>query len=453
MVIQQTQNSKNRALLLLVMMSFTILFSLLTFSFSVSVMSFILTLVTMIFMVRMDYKRVQIYVIIFIVSMCFVFFVYYVNQTTYGSPYYIGGSDDLKFEEVGEAVAESKIYNPQKLLGTVLSKYDALPFFYSYMGLLVNFSNNLDGYSTYLPRFMNVYYLLWICMILHYFLKKYANFSDKSSNISIAIFALTPNIQYINSHVFRDTFNLLQIVLILFLFDKLLTNQKHIGKIFLVGGLALVIYLTYYTRKNGLVFAGVLGLLMLSIKLKIKMRYVLIPLIPIVFMSNFISSINILYYIENYSNYVLNIAGDGLSSYVFRQPLLPFGIVLRVVYAFITPFPNFFGLFRDSARFLYDIMMFLIYCGVIIQIVAIPFILKRLAKVDWLTLSFLAWFLAIVATTFTFRHIMFYYLFMVPVALDGYRTSSKKTRSQFLFLSVIMGVLLALVYLSLKVFS
>lgn len=453
MLILTTIKEKSKIKLLLLIIFFIIVSSVLTFSLPVFIMQLILGLITIPLIMKKEYKIAKLYVFIFIISICFVYLIYMVNQATYGLPYYVGGSDDLQFEIKGELVSNSNIYNPSKILGEVVDQYDNTPFFYVYIAVLIKFSNLFGSYSTFLPRIINVYYLIWICMIFGYLIKKYANFTDKKTYISLALFAFTPNIQYINSHVFRDTFNLLQVFLIIYLFDKLFSNKAYMKKILYVLLLAILIYTTYYTRQNALVFAGALSLLILAEKLKIKKRYIFILIIPIVGMSNLFKFIKLGYFIETYSNYVLNIAGNGFSSYVFRQKLLPFGVVLRALYAFATPFPNFFGLFRNPSIIAYDFTLLLIYIGVLIQILAIPFIFKRIYKFDWLSLSFLIWFLAIIITTFTFRHVIFYYPFMVALGVDGYMSTSKMTRVKTLLFSGVMEISLALIYMFLKLFS
>ncbi len=429
--------------------------SLLTFSLAVFIMQLFLAIITIYLLSKKDYKLVKLYMIIFVVSFVFVFLLYLAYISYYGSPYYIGGSDDLHFENEGRIIADSGIYNPSKLIQFgVLKRWHNAPFFSLFIAVLIKFSEIFGGYSTFLPRFMNVYFLLWVCMILEYLLRKYANFSDKKIYASIAVFALMPNIQYINSHVFRDTFNLLQMFLTILLFDKVFDKGKTIKKILYISLLGPLLYMTFYTRKVSILFSVVICMLILANRMRLKSKHVLVLLLllgtPIIVFSNLSNIIN--YYIGTYTNYVLRIAKDGFSRYIFMQPLLPFGMILRALYALITPFPNFFGLFREPARLLYDFVMFFIYIGVIIQILGIPFILKRIFRIDWLSMSFTIWFLAVIATTFTFRHVIFYYPFLVSVGVDGFLTSRKKTRIYVLFMSLFVGCALSIIYLLVKYF-
>lgn len=431
--------------------SIVIITSIVTFSLAIFVIHSLLALITIYLLSRKDYKSIKLYMIIFVVSHIFVFLIYLANISYYGTPYYIGGSDDLHFENEGRIIVDSGIYNLSKIIESgIIGRWHNTPFFSLLIAILIKYSEIFGGYTTFLPRIMNVYFLLWVCMVLEYLLKKYANFTDKKVSISIAIFGLTPNIQYINSHVFRDTFNLLQIFLIIFLFDRIFTKGGNIKKIIYISLLSFLLYITYYTRKASLLFSAVICILILANKMRIKSKYVLLLVAPLVVFTSLLEIININYYIFQYTAYNLDIAGEGLSRYVFMQPLFPFGIILRACYALITPFPDFFSLFRESAKLLYDFVMFLIYIIVIIQILGIPFALKRAIKLDWLAMSFISWFLAVISATFTFRHVILYYPFLVSVGVDGYLTARKKTRTYVLFLSLFAGGMLSIIYLLLK---
>lgn len=441
-------------LLILIMISFVIVSSVLTLSFSVFIIQMLLLIITAPLIMKKSYSTAKVYITIYIVSIFFVFLIYYANQIAYGNSYYIGGSDDLKFEQQGSDALRSNVFNLKEMLGKgILEEHHNSPFFVIYISLLIRFANLFDGYNTFIPRIMNVYFLIFIAMLFEYFIKKYANFSDHKANAVILIFALNPNIQYINSHVFRDTFNLLQMFLILFTFDILINESKYLKKMLALIILMFMVYITFYTRRNSLVFAGLLCLFMLGEKFKLKKRYIIALPLLLLTINKFRELIDLEYFITSYTKYILENTAIGLSKYIFKQPLLPFGIILRFFYGLITPFPNFFGLFKKTDMFALDFINFLIYCGTIVQTLFIPFILKRILRLDWLGLSFLVCFLGVVLTTFTFRHFIFYYPFMVALGVEGYMSSSKKNRKQILSLSATMVVLLGLIYIYLKFFS
>lgn len=447
--ISKTNNEK--IIISSIMITCIILSSILTFSFSVLLIQLFLGLTTIFIINKKDEKSIKIYMYIFIISMIFVFVVYIANNMAYNTPYYVGGSDDLMFEYKGRLVADSNIFNPKKLLGNILDMFDNSPFFAVYMAVLIKFSNLFDGYSTFLPRIINVYFLLWTCMILEYLLKNCLDFSDKKARITILLFALTPNIQYINAHIFRDTLNLFEMLMIIYVFEKLIRSNRYFIKIPYIFLLIFLIYVTYYTRQSSILFASIISLLLLFKKYKINKLYAILLMIIVLLKSGILDTLNLSYFISYYSEYTAELVGDGLSSYIFRAPLLPWGIILRALYAFIIPFPNFFVLFKDGNKILLDIIMVFIYFGVLIQILFIPFIFKRTIKFDTLSLIFLITFVAVIGTTFTFRHVILYYPFMVALGVDQYLTSNKKTRKNILFFSLCYAILLAILYLIFKI--
>lgn len=427
--------------------------SIFTFSFSVFVMQLLLGLITIPLILRKDYKTSKLYLFMFFISILFVFLIYFANQSYYGQPYYMGGSDDLKFEQWGFDVYYANMSLPHKVMESgIIGRYHNSPFYVVFIAWLIRFSKLFGDYSTFLPRFMNVYFLIWICMILEYLFKRYTNISRKIIMFAIAGFSFMPNIQYINAHIFRDTLNLLQVLLIILLCERLVNCKNLLLKISSMALLLILIYVTYYTRANSLAFAGIIIILMIGDRFKIKKRYLIALLFPLLIASDLLEVLRLRYFIETYSRYVSNIAGDGLSRYVFGQPLLPLGVFFRAFYAFITPFPNIFGLFKEPTKILFDLVLLLIYLGVLVQILAIPFIIKRIIKFDWLSLSFLSWFLAVIITTFTFRHVILYYPFMAAVAVDGYLDTTLNNRKIILFLSGFSAFCFGLIYVALKLF-
>lgn len=445
-------NSNQKLLILSGFVFIIVLSSILTFSWSVFILQMIMGLITLHFCFKTDFKTAKLLLGIFMFSLLFVFLIYLANQSYFGLPYYNGGSDDLQFEQWGYDVYNSGIYNPSKIMELrILGQFHNSPFFPIYIAVLIKFSEFFGGFSTFLPRIANVYFLIWISLITKYLLEKYTNLSQKTILYSICFFAFMPNIQYINAHVFRDTFNLLQVLMITLLFDFLLRNKNYKLKFISLISLPFLTYSTYYTRVSSIIFAGVAVLLMMSVIYKIKTRYILIGIISLVLLTNLMEAFRVSYYIETYTSYVSNIAGDGLSSLVFNQPLLPIGIIFRAIYALISPFPNFFALFRDESKVLFDSVQFLIYLGVLVQIFSIPFLFKRLIKLDWLSLIFISWFSAIIISTFTFRHFLFFYPFMGAIVVDGYMTTSKNSRKTLLLLSIFITAGFGMIYAALKI--
>lgn len=447
-------NSNQKIIISLGFIFLNLISSIVSFSIPVFFLQLILGSLTIMLCFTTDYKTAKLWLFILAVSIFFVFVIFLANNFFYGKPYYSGGSDDLKFEQWGLDVYKSGIYNPSKIMESgIIGEYHNSPFFPSYIALLIRFSSVFGGYSTFLPRIANAYFLLWVCMIIKYLLLKYTSLSKESVKYSLLFFALMPNIQYINAHIFRDTFNLLQILLIILLVDFLLCHRNYFIKLVSIIILPSLIYTAYFTRASSLLFAGFIILIMFSVLYNIKKIYIIIGIILLVLSTNLLEIFRFNFYIENYSSYVSDIAGDGLSGFIFNKNLFPFGIILRGLYALISPFPNFFALFKNPSKLLFDVVQLFIYLGVMLQTFSIPFIVKRSLKFDWLSLAFLSWFLAIILSTFTFRHFLLYYPFMSAVAVDGYTKTKPESRKIIIFFSTFTTTSFGVIYILLKILS
>jgi len=204
-------------------------------------------------------------------------------------------------------------------------------------------------------------------------------------------------------------------------------------------------------------FAVSLMVIAIISRFKHRQRYWIIPLLLLaVLLLDMLSEVlefatdKVRYYIDTYSQYLVK--EPGMSNYIFNQPLLPFGIVMRFFYCLLSPFPNFLSLFNGLNCVLLDAPRLLIYC-IVCQILLVLFILKRLFEFDWLAFSFRLCYLAVVCTTFTFRHLVFYYPFMVTLAVDGYRSSSRGRRKCVFWYWAIISSMLGSKYFCFKLFS
>jgi hypothetical protein len=415
--------------------------SIFTQSIAILVMSAIMMVMTAFFLKNHHPQEVRLYLIVFAVAVGFMLLVHYANIQAYDVPYYKSGSDDLQFERDALKAMLNDTYMPNQLLGTVLDQFHNASIYVTYIALIMKFATWFDGYSTFLPKMMNVFFLLWLTMLISYILRKYVYFTDKKILWFIALFAMTPNILYINSHVFRDTLNMLQIMLIVFCIDKLFVKKWGILQVIILLCMPVLIFTTFYLRENSLVFAAIMSILILLRKLNIRYFYIILLNIPLLIFTSFLEQIRFQYFFEKYSEYQ-TIISSGLSNLIFEQPLFPFGVFLRFGYAFISPFPNFPGLFRVVDQAGLDWIYFFIYLFVVVQILCIPWMFKRLLTIDWLTLSFIFLLFGVILTTFTFRHVIFYYPFMVALAVDGYTRVKPDQRwiSVLLMLTAIVGM-------------
>jgi len=140
----------------------------------------------------------------------------------------------------------------------------------------------------------------------------------------------------------------------------------------------------------------------------------------------------------------------GLSRTVLSIPLIPFGLFARSLYGIATPFPNFFGLFRSTNSFLYDLLYVSIYFGTILQLLSLPVVIRRVMKFDWVSICFILFFSLYSLGTFTFRHLLFVYPFMAVLYVEGINGSKSSFVSWSRITMITLFVLFAAVYMILS---
>lgn len=424
-----------------------------TSNFSVLVVQGILSIITMPFILTKSLKSARVYIIIYVLALFFVFLFYYGNKEKFGIPYFMGGSDDLTYENNALTLFNLNIYSVQKAISWGILPYFHNSLFYvMFLTWVIKFSSFIDGYSTFLPRIINVFFLLWSTLIFEYLLHKHTKFTDNRIHLSLLFFAIMPSILFINSFIFRDTFNLLQILSTVYLFDKMI-EEKNLMKLSLYLVVIIsVVLITFYTRKNSLYFSALICCFTLVQKFKQEKLYILIPVIlPILSVSGILEKLGFGLYNQVYTSAIISNANIGLSKFIFEQPLVPFGIILRGMYILFSPFPDFWNLFLSPNAYLLDFGTFLIYCGVVIQILISPFLIKRVLKFDWISISFVTVILGIITTTFTFRQAILYYPFMAALGVDGYLSTTKKNRFSILIYTIIIASVLVIIYRLLKI--
>lgn len=371
--------------------------------------------------------------IIFCVSVIFMLIMYYGYISKYGSSYYHGGSDDLLFEAYGEYVIDSGYYIPEQFLDEPQFRYYSANGFVWIISWIMRISNILGGYHTVAYRVLNIYFLMSLgILIFKYFIKHY-DFSRKQNLTVLYAFTLFPNCQYISTHVFRDTLNILVLFAIFYIWDNYTDNKrrKHLLAITIIAT-AILTYISYWLRAQNLVFITaiiILNVFLNDKKLTAKniwlFAFAAIAGIAFYFFSDVAS--NLEYFTKHYSDYILDFTG-GLSRIIFSMSLFPFGIILRLAYGLVSPLPIAILQFPEM---LGDIDIFfnvLISLGVIGQIYLLQYLFYNIRCIDKVTLAFLIFFTGTVITTFTFRHFILSYPFMAILIFRMFFKTSKKTK-------------------------
>ena len=443
-------------------------FTAITRNFATHVMFILLSIMFWIILSFLPKRYWVIYALGLGVSLISLLLVYNANLNTFGNSYYGGGSDDRTYERLAIISYQLNLFTPSQIIGNVLNEYDVGALYYSFIALLVLFSQQFDGFSTWLPRLVNVFLLLGSSMLL---LNLFDHVNKKISFLAIITFLIFPLTQYVNSHVFRDTLNLFLVVFLVWLIIQLKFQLKPF-KLHLIRNSTLIflivvtVYMIYFLRKNTLVYPlAILGFMSLDwfkpwlvkivdyLKLKkLRMIIAVASLVIVVVIGFIILSrlINLEYYIQTYTQYRTELGLSGLSRFVFQMPILPFGLPIRFLYGLITPFPFINRIMIGFSSLNVDTWMNLMSIGVGMVFFSIPYLFTRLMKRDWISNSFLVIYISIILTTFTLRHMIFFTPFMLFLIWDQFLMTPMKLRKDLFLLSSFLFVILLIVYILLR---
>lgn len=383
-----------------------------------------------------------------------------------GKPYY-GGDDEL-FEEYGKYLYSQGIFtfwDIPYIQGMWYAKGYLI-----FIAWIYRISELVGEYSTISPRVLNIYLWLSITVLVYKRLIKYCkekNFFlhetvDRKQgekylyyvNRYFPFFVLFPNAIYIASFAYRDLVVTFFFVLSVYLFEDVYDNllSKKGIKTFIPRILGLIgsMYVVYYTRSQMIyvliaiyalkIFSGkkkgvslIAGKRLIFILLGVGIAYWIIDNMGGIRLLSIIS--------KGYSEYRAE-ANAGLSGRIFSLPLIPFGVILRFAYGLITPFPGGILKLHYSEEFIYSILQIVVYLGTILQIFLLPYLFKRIRKLDYESLRFLVVFGAVIVSTYTFRHFIMTYPFMVELILPEFALSNRKEKNRkftYVFAALFFG--------------
>jgi len=175
----------------------------------------------------------------------------------------------------------------------------------------------------------------------------------------------------------------------------------------------IFMFLSYYLRSQLLLieFASLIIMLIFKGKYNIKKLFILVSsIIFFILLDYYTNSLGFFSTNEIYVAYQSD--KGGFTSEIVSQPLMPFGIIVRYIYAFTIPWPNLFGLFDNASYGIIDIIYLLCYIYVFWQVANIIIIIRgmfvnlEVGALFLLTLSLYS------LTTLTFRHAIFFYPFL-----------------------------------------
>ncbi len=385
------------------------------------------------------------------VGFAFVSILYFEYLRMYGVPFMSGGTDDYRFELARKLLVDEEISSNLQLIGTYLEYANNSKGYIVFLVWVTRFAELFGSYDTVIPRMLNIYFLNSVALIsLGMF---YRNF-DCKKNFSLFIFysiAIFPNALFISAHVFRDVYVLFLLVVMINIWDLGITRNRI--TFFHVILTAYIAYLLYFARFE-MIFISLSSVMILMLfktrkvpfnRLKRNLITLAVSLIAIYVVFSLDLVDIIISRFSSYTDYRLN-RSDGLSNFVFGSDLFPFGFILRYGYALISPFPSYvIGIFslRLSAMNLINIIVSI---GTIYQIYLLPFLFKNIKKVNYFLILFLLLLSIIAFTTFTFRHFVLLYPFMIILSAIGLASSSQKAIINNLVVVTIIGMLGAVIY-------
>ena len=100
-----------------------------------------------------------------------------------------------------------------------------------------------------------------------------------------------------------------------------------------------------------------------------------------------------------------------------------------------------------SGEFIYSVLYTFVYLGTVFQLFLVPYLLKHVIRIDYAGLVFLAIFFSVIITTFTFRHFVMVYPFMMEPIVVEYNNASTATKNHYRYITAGMLVMLAVLYL------
>lgn len=395
-----------------------------------------------------NYKEKNIYnylSIILLVMVLGILLVYYGSIAQYQNPYYLGGSDDLDFEN----------YSMLCVKNNFLSPFTVYKYFYWYnsvgylweLSWIIRLSEFFGGYHTFIGRLFNIYLLMGLSiMMFNYCCKKY-QFSGKEKRNFLFWVSLFPNSLYISSFVFRDT----SCVFLLFLEFYLLSMVKDkngVKKAIYTIGIIVSVLMAFFIRKENILFSAIIFFFNILYDKKgiSKKKFIILFIAFLVLLSLLGYAFQRMdFYFEYYSGYNIK-EGNGLFNSIWNLPLI-LGIIPRFLYGLVSPFPN--ALLNITNMFDNGLTFFsvLIAAFVVFQFFLLPFLFENLKKIDDVFMIWIMFFITITITTFTFRHFLYSYPFMwICIFRSFYSDQSVKRQTYFIIMFVVF-ILFSLTYI------
>ncbi len=390
----------------------------------------------------------KLYLTVYNFSVLVSLFFYYILIFNYGVPYYLGGSDDMAYENTSKYVLlYEKWYNPISLLKSgYISQYHNSVGYVITLAALRKISECIGEFHSIVPKILNSFVLALSTCLLYKILRLF--FEKGKALIASYSYGLYPILLYFSAHSFRDV-----IIAFLFLIVIYRLEVKPLFGKYLFISLLFLIVCSYIMMFYRSAFVPILILLFLVrmylIRYKKEINFSLImPLLIFSFFfflyaKDWIISLSELG--SNYSEYRLGLS-QGISRLIFTIPIFPFGFILRYLYM-IFPFliPS-------------DATLKFLFLGQIFQYFLIPFLLlgswqigKKHSSFRFYILFIHVFILIIALTTFTNRQLTVIYPFFIATSIIYMLSISRKRRIRIIGFEIMLFLFIFTAYLFLKI--
>lgn len=375
-------------------------------------------------------------------------------ERLYGVPYLLGGSDELHYEEVGLAFAQTlDLFDYISIRGNLVPVWHNSVGYIYVVGVLDKFALLFGDPHTMVPRLFNAALLGLTAVGVHRIARKL----ELPAQVAVAcgLFAgCLPLMMYVSVQTLRDIMATTSLVGIVAVWTMERDRPPSIGKAVLLT-VPLILMLLDVRRAQAFVATLIAAAGFLSTDVGRR---------PVVWVLTCVAAAlagagaylllgdvintDLLFFLgqsDYYNDYRVDEVGGGLSSIVFTTPP-PLGWLLRTAYALASPFPET-SLELDKLW---------LNVGTITQMMFIPFLFGGLGvaarRRHWWTVlaAMVLLFIGMAMFTFQGRHIVQYLPFAVLLTALGYQRYRHK-RGVIFALTAAVGGVLAVVYVLLKI--
>ena len=383
------------------------------------------------------------------VIFCYILYFHYMQKFGVDFPYYIGGSDDLEYENNARIFASNfSLSQYSEIRGGIVPSYHNSPGYIYILALFIRFGDWVSEYHTQIPRIINVFFLTILSIVSYKFASKRLLLSWRQSNIVAYAVGLSPLMVYVSSHIFRDT------LVSLLMFSSIYLSFSKINILRLLAIVCFILLasqLRIFSAFLILFFVILIKTLCIKDRVLLRTIFFFIIVISSVFMVQFGVLDRLVESSNHYTQYRIGLS-SGFAEKIFSIPF-PVSLPVRALYYVVTPVPV---LSMDAPKILLSI-------GVFIQLLMFPILCMALflgvrnrhteIPMFITVVVFLCLWLGLSITTFSIRHMSMFYPFAILIVFYGLEKYSFISRNKniILSLSFTFGGFIMILYPLLKV--